>query len=294
MYYTYVLKNPLKENQPFYVGKGKGDRALRHIRACDWKESCSNPHKSNTIRQIKQAGLLPNIEIIPADSEEQAFLTEKQLIEKYGRRVDGGLLTNICLGGEGHSAGHRPVDQYNVYREFMHTFSSCLEAARAMGAINSSTIVGACKQNSSTKRPYGFVWCYHGDTPNWEWVFDKIKPVYQWSLDGELVARYPSLNAMYLSTGIDSSNVTKFINSSAVCAFPHGHQFSHEPVFPNKSLKISRRCRPVLCVETGEVFASCSDAERAVRGGETKAKNISAVCAGRQPSAYGRKWAYCD
>jgi hypothetical protein len=99
IFYTYIWKNPLKNNEPFYVGKGKDDRAYV------MKEK--NQHFTNTVNRIKKAGLEPIIEFLCKDvDEELAFLVEVEAIAKYGRRdLKTGCLTNQTNGGEG-TAGH--------------------------------------------------------------------------------------------------------------------------------------------------------------------------------------------
>jgi hypothetical protein len=79
MFYTYVW---LRENgTPYYVGKGKKDRAYR-------KGSPPREH----------------IVLYPAQSEADAFETEVALIWYYGRKDLGtGCLRNFTNGGEGIS-----------------------------------------------------------------------------------------------------------------------------------------------------------------------------------------------
>ena len=100
-FYVYIYKNPLKNNDPFYVGKGKGDRFLYHLK----EKKSVNPHKSNTIKQIRTQGLEPIIEIyINNLIENDAFEVEKNLIKFFGRRnIKTGGLTNLTDGGEGVS-----------------------------------------------------------------------------------------------------------------------------------------------------------------------------------------------
>lgn len=61
IFYVYILRNPLKENIPFYVGKGKDRRCFQHLK--DGKHK--NKHKYNTIKQIrkkvKREKVLPKI-----------------------------------------------------------------------------------------------------------------------------------------------------------------------------------------------------------------------------------------
>jgi group I intron endonuclease len=107
-YYVYILINPIS-NSPFYVGKGqikdcKGRRYRRikdHLNFVDTR----NTYKVNTIKKIKKMGKDPIVEIFKDNiSEEESFLLEKMLIEKYGRKdIKTGILTNLTEGGEGPS-----------------------------------------------------------------------------------------------------------------------------------------------------------------------------------------------
>jgi hypothetical protein len=83
MYYTYLW---LRENgTPYYVGKGKGNRAY----------SRDHRHKVPPKERIV---------IYPAESESDAFETEIALIWYYGRKDLGlGCLCNLTDGGEGTS-----------------------------------------------------------------------------------------------------------------------------------------------------------------------------------------------
>lgn len=104
-FYVYIYIDPRNES-PFYVGKGSGDRYLQHLKTAKsnsyWKDP--NKIKINKIRKILSVGLEPTIDIITCNSEEDSFLLEKSIIEKYGR-IDNntGVLTNLSDGGEGQS-----------------------------------------------------------------------------------------------------------------------------------------------------------------------------------------------
>lgn len=103
-YYVYIYRNPLKENQPFYVGKGRGSRHKHHL-----TKKCArsyNLHKTRTIDVIlKQTGSVPPIEIYRENlTNAQACEVEKNLILLFGR-VDlaTGVLTNMTDGGDGNN-----------------------------------------------------------------------------------------------------------------------------------------------------------------------------------------------
>lgn len=96
-YYVYILRDPRKNNSPFYIGKGTGDRANSHL----WqsKKNAENPWKHNKIASIREAGLEPIVDYCKTGlTESEAYDLEAELIKLYGRaKIDpAGILTNIC------------------------------------------------------------------------------------------------------------------------------------------------------------------------------------------------------
>lgn len=94
VYFVYQLVDP-DTNLPFYVGKGKNDRAKTHL----WgKPKSNNPDKDSMIAEIRSRGVEPIIQYVYENlSEEEAYLREEELIAKYGRvKFDNnGILVNI-------------------------------------------------------------------------------------------------------------------------------------------------------------------------------------------------------
>ena len=97
-FYVYALIDP-RNNQIFYIGKGKGLRHESHLK--ETHSSSKNSAKFLKIRNILDLDLEIKIEKIFENLEEsQAFLLEKILIEKLGRLVlKTGYLTNLVPGG---------------------------------------------------------------------------------------------------------------------------------------------------------------------------------------------------
>ena len=87
-YYVYAYLR--EDGTPYYIGKGKGDRAYR-----------------------KEAPSIDRILIILQNlTEEQAFSNEKDFIAWYGRLdINTGILENRTHGGEG-SSGFRHTDEW--------------------------------------------------------------------------------------------------------------------------------------------------------------------------------------
>jgi hypothetical protein len=100
-YYTYCLLRP--SNEPFYVGKGTGQRVLQH-RLEALRSSLapkSNPFKCNTIRAIVGQGqdIFYRIDrVFPPEDQYKCLIREEELIALYRRRCDGGILTNLAAG----------------------------------------------------------------------------------------------------------------------------------------------------------------------------------------------------
>jgi hypothetical protein len=91
-YYVYELIDP-RDGECFYVGKGKGRRAWRHMR--EWMRGIGvNIRKLDRIADIHAAGAQVEVRIV-ADgmSEEQAYKLERETIAR--RRA---ALTNVASG----------------------------------------------------------------------------------------------------------------------------------------------------------------------------------------------------
>jgi hypothetical protein len=113
IFYVYVLADPRKPGEftygkttlslePFYVGKGKGDRyKSHHLR--------SSPAVKNKVNSIKRsAGRSHRAKIIARNlTEEQAYELETKLIRLIGRKQTGhGPLLNMNEGGPGVQQGY--------------------------------------------------------------------------------------------------------------------------------------------------------------------------------------------
>ena len=101
IYYVYLYRHP-DTLIPFYVGYGKNDRDVSHIKEA--KNTNKNSHKLNTIRKILREEKEPIINIIDSNlSKEQACELEIFLISEIGRADLGqGPLTNLTIGGDGY------------------------------------------------------------------------------------------------------------------------------------------------------------------------------------------------
>lgn len=94
IYYVYAYT--YSNGSPYYIGKGKGNRA--HIK-----------HQRNLLPQDRSCVLILKEHL----SEKDALILETELIETYGRLDLGtGTLKNLTNGGEGASGSLGP-NQYH-------------------------------------------------------------------------------------------------------------------------------------------------------------------------------------
>lgn len=114
-YYVYIYYNPA-DNIPFYVGMGRNDRYLSHLKEAQRNEiKDKTNYKLNTIRKILKDGNTPIIKIIYENlNKETACELEIFLISEIGRAdKKEGPLTNLTMGGDGNR-DWTPKDRENI------------------------------------------------------------------------------------------------------------------------------------------------------------------------------------
>lgn len=99
-HYVYLYVDP-RNNRPFYVGKGRGPRALAHLGAT------GKSNKARTIQALRRAGLKPRIDILAHGlrDEETAFRLETAVIDAL--RLE--RLTNAIRGRHSLEFGRIPL-----------------------------------------------------------------------------------------------------------------------------------------------------------------------------------------
>ena len=104
--YVYLYIDPRNE-EPFYVGKGIGARALSHLSESAESRKCAK------IAELRSAGLKPRIDILAhaLRDEESAFRIEAAVIDLFG--LDA--LTNETRGWRSLQLGRIPLSELTIY-----------------------------------------------------------------------------------------------------------------------------------------------------------------------------------
>ena len=152
-HYVYLYVNPL-DNSIFYVGKGRGQRALAHLDNTDKREV------AKIIRRIRKAGKEPLVEILAhgLPSEKVAFQVESAVIDALG--VAG--LANIVRGWRSRKLGRTPlrelVAQYTRKRasirepsiliRISHAYEFGMTDSQLYDATRSGWKVGATRERA--------------------------------------------------------------------------------------------------------------------------------------------------
>lgn len=179
-YYVYGYSDPVGTDPYFYIGKGVGRRAYRHL---DASYRNRETHFYNKLNKMLLNGLPPIITLIEVKlTKQEAINIEIELIARYGRLDLGtGCLCNHTTGGEGGLGaitGHK------------HSFETILKLQESNSNRSKET-------NDRLRQTH---------------VKTQGRPVNAISLTtGEIVLSFDCINAVR-SKGIDPSSVCRVLS----------------------------------------------------------------------------------
>jgi len=231
-FYTYIYLNPLKAGdynygklhfdfEPFYVGKGFGNRCNVHMLVIDTR----NKLKQNIINKILIKNKNPIIIILYSSlTEYSAFRIEKYLIKEIGRRDKKlGTLSNLSDGGEGNAgviynyerrvsmiSNNKPILKYDDNGNIIERFKNIVDLSFKYPELRTNHIHRACKCNGRRKID-NYFWKY------WEGeeidsvldVQDKFKSILQYDLNGKYLKTWGSANDILSNLGYASGAILK-------------------------------------------------------------------------------------
>ena len=115
MFYVYMYVHP--DGTPWYIGKG-----------CRYRRRHYNHHLPREFQRPADEFIITVQENM---TEAAAFALEVELIAKYKRECDGGILVNKCLGGPGATGFKHSPDRPSPMKGKKHSAESKAKMAEA-------------------------------------------------------------------------------------------------------------------------------------------------------------------
>lgn len=228
-------------------------------------------------------------------TKEEAGNLEKEYIANH-RSTNPKYGYNMTTGGFGCTSisSFTAVDQYDLEGNFICTYPSCREAARAIGLKNSSSITNVCRGSYGHKSIKGYIFRYHGDpldlktleksNSNW-------KPIYKINEFHEIVKEYKSITKASIENNLPHSSISTACASGYRmggfywCLVENYNNFKPKRVH-NRKVNQYTLDGKYICT-----YDSIVDASK--RTGVNKS-NIGACAQGKYKQAGGYIWRYAD
>lgn len=296
MYKYIVYKTTNKINNKIYIGVHR-----TNVDIDDGYIGCGLYNSPNSIKQfkkykfhnaVKKYGVANFIRetLFEYDDTEAgkiaAYKKEGELVNRDFLKRDD--VYNMVLGGKvPSSAIEREIAQYDLDGNFIRSYYSITHASQLTGIAHSS-IQGACSGDITHCKEYQWRYFY-GDKSNIDSIIPKVKPVYQFDLQGNYIAYYKSCAEASEKTGICkasiNNNCLKKIRSS------HGYYWSYEKHFDYKPKDKSGTA--VACyTDDGKFvksYASLTDAANELKVG---LPGISKALSGYRKHCANYRWRY--
>lgn len=187
--------------------------------------------------------------------------------------------TGLRVGGPSRKAiemsievTRRPIIQISRSGEIVRRWSSVTEASASTGATVSA-ICAACKRTKHTAA--GYLWCYEDDANGVSEALESYKngygrkPVYQYSLSGDLIKKWNSIADVERETGYRGSSITSACKGriKQSYGFIWSREEKEQSYFSGSTLLGSKRKnRPVLQFsKEGEFIKKWPSATEAAR-----------------------------
>lgn len=122
----------------------------------------------------------------------------------------------------------------------------------------------------------------------------KSRLIYQFRLDGSMVNGYYGTHDAHVRTGLSAHAISQALrrgNLCGGCVWVLATEFDPQKLVKKIDSYHGNRWRKVVCVETGEVFRSMSEAAQKY---DTAPSSISACCAGRLKTTAKLHWKYYE
>lgn len=295
-YYVYELIDP-RTNQPFYVGKGSGNRDLSHFKEAKWVENrWINKIKCQIINNIELSHRQVTIKRVKRDLfEDEAYQLEVELIKKYGKIIDGsGILSNIADGGGLGNTNGRTVQSYTVSGSLVKSYKNLDYAAADVG-VHKSTICAALNGRAVTAG--GYRWAYDGEPVQLSPHGGRV-PVSQFNIEGKLLKDFDSIQSAAKEIGIIFTSIVGCCRGSGNNYTAGGYRWAYKNELPfplpiNYKYQGPNRVLHALNKE-GKVVGKYPNVKEAITDTNANPTGISDCCSGRKKTSGGLKWIWIN
>lgn len=205
-------------------------------------------------------------------SVEDAVALEQHYIALYDTIRHG---YNVSPGGLAPMVNGVRVDQYTVEGMFVSTYPTAKDGAIAVGGDSGQHILQVCR--GERWLAYDYVWCFAGEEPRVppEDLISRSgdavriknagsvsRTVLQFDMDGKFIRSFPSAAEAARTNDLAVSSIINVCDQFSISGGGYRWMYEDEPYqFRDRDKYQSKRVR---CIETDEVFASTTDAGRAL------------------------------
>lgn len=318
------------EERPFYIGKthkGSNREGEHRARA---EAGGRKTRVYGKMVSISKRGARALFEVLlETETERYALSEEVRLIKEYGRVSDGGILTNLTVGGEGVSGlvmteeskrkmsgrrleyhrnggpinGAKTVSVFTLEGGFLSTWSTIKGAERGLNLPDG--VIGNYLNHPGRRAVDGkYRFRFGADTD----PLPPLKPltapnssiVSAFSVDGKFISTYPTQREAASALGVPRMRIAKVVGTSALTVvgasgeyrFRAGSETSDLPPRPSTTRGVRRRVGQYsLDGELIQIFRSLSEASRETGLGLT---GIQEAASGVLRKSQGFLWTYAE
>lgn len=204
----------LDNNEVFYVGVGMKNYSCNGFKSVYFRAFQKNKARNKFWRNIVAKTDYKVEILLESDDYRYILEKEKEFVKLYGRRDLGlGTLVNLTDGGDNDlNSIHicRKVYQFDLDFNFIKEWHSAYHIRRELGTTLHG-IYKCCLTENGFKTYKGFIWSYSKEIIPIE--KGKIKRVAQYSLKGEFITIFDSLEETSKTLNINISSIRYSINN---------------------------------------------------------------------------------
>lgn len=327
-YYVYVYLDTRKpgkweyegiefEYQPFYVGKGKGQRIRGHLIP---SALSTFSLKINIIEKIiKETGQPPvSRKIYDNLTELEAFDLEIKLIKYFGR-IDQktGILANLTSGGPGSAekisnvkkkkdpskvylkSNMQRVDQFDLNGNFIKKWDALPIIFKTLNLTKSDQNKIRGNIRNAIKSALGFIWRYDGTSAYVKKKDGRGLKVSQFTMSGIFIKTYDSVNDAAFAVNRPATSISRCCRGKRKnCAgfrWKYGSETENLGEIQKSEFYTHPLGNPVYCYSTdGNFIKRFNNLREASNEVNIKVNLIASVCSGRKDSANGFLFFFMD